>query len=188
MTSSQQRRSAALTTCFLLLTLFSSPASAQTMVMPRDLVDFAIANGCTPIDDFFKRPGMINPPYVLLDAWAPGAIAKNAVDRENVLDSAAFWCRKTAKNPKPYSLMFKVADPKELSGCPAIIDWSRPAGLSIETRRNLSLRDFHYVNEPQRSRPSGVVNNAKVIVNDNNDGLIDIFYCHQGQWLVSSFE
>lgn len=188
MTLSRQRYMAVLTVCSLLLPLFASPVSADTMVMPRDLVDFATANGCAPINDFFERPGMINPPYVLLDAWAPGATGVNAVDREKAIDSAAFWCKKVEKSDKPYKLMFKVSDPQLLAGCPASIEWRNPpAGLSTETHRNLSLSDFHYVTDPQRSVPSGVVANAKVIVNDNNDGLIDIFYCYRGQWLVSSY-
>jgi hypothetical protein len=74
--------------------------------MPRELVDFAHANGCTPINDIFERPGMVNPPFVY--AWLPG----------NPADSAAFWCKKTEKSAKPYKLLFKVYDPKQMAGCP----------------------------------------------------------------------
>lgn len=176
MKSSVQRIQCLLVTCFLLSTLFAGAVSADTLVMPRELVNLALANHCTQINDFFERPGMINPPFVY--GWVPGDA-----------DSAAFWCKKLDKSDKPYNLMFKVHDPKELAGCPAIIEWwNPPAGLSIETRRTLSLRDFRYISQPQRIGPSGVVQNARILVNDNGDGLREIFYCHLGQWLFATFE
>jgi len=165
-----------LVTCFLLSTLFEGTLSADTLVMPRELVDLALANYCTQINDFFERPGMINPPFVY--GWVPGAA-----------DTAVFWCKKMEKSDKPYKLMFKISNPKQLAGCPAIIEWwNPPAGLSIETRRSVSLRDFRYVTEPRRTGPSGVVPDARVVVDDNGDGLREVFYCYKGQWLVASFE
>jgi hypothetical protein len=153
--------------------------------MPRELVDFAHANGCKTIDKFFERPGMVNPPYVY--GWLLGSDE----------DSAVFWCKKTEKTDKPYNLMLtvrdlkshelKVPDQKQLAGCPAAIEyWNAPAGLSIETRRSLELRYFHNVTDP-RPRPGGltdVVANARVIV-DYYDGLRSTFYCYRGQWLVN---
>jgi hypothetical protein len=96
MLSFAQRTSATFTLCILLLTLFARVSWADTLVMPRELVDFAHANGCTPIDNFFERPGMVNPPYVY--GWLSG-------DQEK---SAVFWCKRAEKNDKPYILMFNV--------------------------------------------------------------------------------
>jgi hypothetical protein len=174
------------TICILLLAVFVTASRSDTLVMPRELVDFARANGCSPIDDFFERPGMINPPYVY--GWISGAAE----------DSAVFWCKKAGKSDKPYNLMFTVRDtatrtlkvpaPKQLSGCPAIIEyWNGPAGLSVETRSKLELRQFHRVTDPrpQSGGPTEVVANARVIVNDNGDGLTELFYCFRGQWLIN---
>ena len=142
--------------------------------MPQELVDFAERDGCAPINDFFARPGMVNPPYAY--GWLAG-------DPE---DSAVFWCKK-ALDEKPYKLMFKVHDPKRLAGCPATIEWHNPpGGLTIETRR-LALRDFRDVTEPSRPRSNAVVAHAKVIV-DYYDGLTTMFYCHEGRWLTRSSE
>jgi len=93
--------------------------------MPRELVDFALANGCTPIDNFFDRPGMVNAPFVY--GWIPG-------DQGECCLLVAEYPRQIPA--KPYRLMFKPADPKLLSGMrPSKFEWSnRPAGLSIETR------------------------------------------------------
>jgi hypothetical protein len=161
---------------YLLLLAGSSVFAADTLVMPRELVDFAHANGCEQIDYFFARPGMVNPPYVY--GWLPG-------DQEK---SAVFWCEKTNKSEKRYSLMFKPADPKKLEGCPAVIDWwNFPGGLSIEIRPNLALRDFRFVTAPTQAGPSVEVANARVLV-DYYDGLTSLFYCYQGKWLFASTE
>jgi hypothetical protein len=174
MRSSGKRKSAGFTVCVLLLTAFVRVSWADTLVMPQELVDFAHANGCAPIDNFFERPGMVNPPYVY--GWLPG-------DQEN---SAVLWCKRAENKEKPYSLLFKVRDPKQLAGCPAIIEWwNPPRGLSIQTRPRVTLTDFRYVTSPKRAGPTAVVTNAKVIVN-YYDGLTDFLYCYKGQWLVYS--
>ncbi len=84
--------------------------------------------------------------------------------------------------------MFKVRDPKLMSGCATTIEWpDPPAGLSIEVRKSLSLSTFNDAADPKLPKSSGEVSNAKVIVN-YYDGLTDIFYCYRGRWLVSSTE
>jgi hypothetical protein len=40
---------------------FVSPAVAETLIMPQELVASATKNACEQIPDFFKRPGMVNP-------------------------------------------------------------------------------------------------------------------------------
>jgi len=146
-------------------------ASADALVMPRELVDYARSQGCAPIEDFYERPGMVNPPYVY--GFAGGEPE----------DSAALWCRKTEKSDKPYLLLLKVSDPKKLDGCPARIEWwNPPKGLSVETRASLKLSDFHFAAEPKRAGPMTTISNARVIVGEY-DGVEDVFVCHQGAWL-----
>jgi hypothetical protein len=154
--------------------------------MPKTLVDVAHANGCNPIDDFFNQqdPNIMNPPFVL--GWVREAEY-----------SAVFWCKKPGKSDKPYKLIFaatdpatrefKLADQKQLAGCPAIIEyWNGPSGLRIETQRNLQLRYFHPVTDtrPRPGGPTGVLASARVLVSDNGDGLEAIFLCNRGQWLI----
>jgi hypothetical protein len=183
MMQNMQRYLVALTLCILPLLGVGGTTSAETLVMPRELVDFARANGCESIDDFFERPNMVDPPYVY--GWLPG-------DKEN---SAVFWCKKKGESTKLYNLIFisrtspnlpSLADPKQLGGCPAIIEWhNSPRGLTIETRPRLPLSTFRYVSMPERTAPRSVVANAKVLVN-YYDGVENVFYCHKGQWLVES--
>jgi hypothetical protein len=171
-----QRIFAQCAVCLLLATQTVSVPRAATLVMPQELVEFAHTKGCIPIDNFYDRPGMLNPPYVY--GWLSG-------DPE---DSAAFWCQKAEKSEKPYELVLKVTDPKKMAGCPAIIEyWNYPRGLSVEVHRTLSLANFRYVNEPKRAGPAIVVTRANVIVN-SYDGVGDDFYCYQAQWLMRSFD
>ena len=168
--------SATVTIGILLLTLFAPVSRPDTLIMPRELVDFAHANGCTPNDDFYNRPGMVNPPFVY------GLVSGNQED------SAVFWCRKLEKSDRPYNLMFKARDPKQLAGCPAVIEWwNPPRGLSIETRRTLALSDFRYVASPKQAGPAIAVSSAKLVLS-SYDGITDAFYCYKEQWLVKSTE
>ena len=119
---------------------------------------------------------MVNPPFVY--GWLSGPTE----------DSAVFWCKKKeGGSEKPYKLIFKVRDSRQLEGCPAVVEWAYPRGLSIETRRNLALGDFHYVADPHRTGPTSTIGSARVVVSEY-DGLMDIFYCYKGEWLVASFE
>jgi hypothetical protein len=172
--------------CFVSL-VFASPSSANN-VMPQTLVDVAHANGCNPIDEFFdeRNPNITNPPYVL--GWIPG----------DARDSAVFWCKKIEKSDKPYKLLFaapatggfNLADPKQLAGCPAVIEYSGyPTGLRIETQRDVQLRYFHPVTDIRPTAAlTGVVPTARVLVSDNGDGLEHHFLCYQGKWLTRALE
>lgn len=169
-----KRDSLVLIACTFFIVAFSRASDAETLIMPQDLVDLAHAKGCDQINTFYDRPGMVNPPFVY--GWLTG-------DPEN---SAAFWCKKTKESERPYILMLKTRDSKELAGCPATIEWwNPPGGLSIETRPNLSLANLRYVSAPQKHGPMTVIPKARVIVS-YYDGLSDIFYCHEGRWFVGS--
>ncbi|MGH9692795.1 MAG: hypothetical protein ACRD5Z_01535, partial [Bryobacteraceae bacterium] len=72
----------------------STLAHAANFVMPKDLVQFAEANGCTQIDNFFDRAGSVNPPYLYTDA-----------EDDN---NAILWCKKREPGTeKPYLLLLK---------------------------------------------------------------------------------
>src|SRR5438093_11576911 len=49
----------------LTLVICHTPVVAEPSVtMPEELSAYAMSKGCEEVRDFFKRPGMINPPYV----------------------------------------------------------------------------------------------------------------------------
>lgn len=39
-------------------------ALGASQIMPDELIAYATKNGCQPVGDFFKRPGMVNPSFV----------------------------------------------------------------------------------------------------------------------------
>lgn len=145
--------------------------SAAPRVMPMDLSDFAHAQHCAPIDDFYDRPGMLNPPYVY--GVLPGEPE----------DSVAFWCKKLEASDRPYLLLLKVKNAKALSGCSDRIEWwNYPKGLSVESEASLNLSDFHFTAEPKRPGPATSVSNVRVIMGEY-DGVEERFLCYQGAWL-----
>lgn len=84
--------------------------------------------------------------------------------------------------------MFKVLDPKLMSGYATTVEWPNPpAGLSVQVRPSLSLSTFRGATDPKLAKPSGEVTNARVIVN-YYDGLTDVFYGYKARWIVSSTE
>ena len=49
----------------LTLVICHTPVVAEPSVtMPEELSAYAMSKGCEEVRDFFKRPGMVNPPYV----------------------------------------------------------------------------------------------------------------------------
>jgi hypothetical protein len=149
----------------------SRQAIAETLMMPRDLVTDARENHCSPIEDFFERPGMVGPPFVY--GYLEGDEANSAV----------FWCEQQQQRDKRFSLVVVTRNGAGGFDCPrTFIWWNRPGGLSIETRQNLSLKTFHYIKNPRKPGPNENVARARVIVSEY-DGLVDTFYCNDGDWL-----
>jgi hypothetical protein len=151
---------------------FPGTVAADSLGMPRGLVDFARSQGCAPVDDFYERPGALNPPYVY--GFAAG-------DPEN---SAALWCRKPQPSDKPYLLLLKVADDKLLDGCPPRIEyWNYPKGLSVRTLTSLNLSEFVFALDPHHAGPKVTIPTSTVIVSAY-DGLEDVFLCYRAAWLI----
>ena len=163
--------------CIVLFFLFQ-PAIAATLIMPKDLVDIAEQNGCEQISNFFERPGQVDPPYVY--GYLPG-------DPEN---SAVFWCKKKpgVSTDKPYLLLFASLGSTTPLECPSQIEWwNPPAGLSIYRAGDLSLEDFHYIENPKKSGPKKTLARGPVVLS-SYDGLEEYFYCYNKKWLYKMLD
>ena len=152
--------------------VFSNQCAAEVPVMPQELIQFARAKNCSQIDDFFARPGMINPPYVY--GYAPG-------DEE---DSAVFWCQRQTEGKRQYVLQFmykkKAPDPR----CADHIVWPNPPrGLSLVKSDRLTSDYFVYLDDRKTSPPKGIPLTGTAVLS-TYDGVSAWFYCHQGKWLV----
>ncbi len=148
--------------------ILSTLAHAANFVMPKDLVQFAEANGCVQVEDFFDRAGSVNPPYLYTDAENDG--------------NAILWCKKREPGTaKPYLLLLKGTITLAKSCATKIEWWNVPGGLAIRKLRSATLNDFRYLDAGKKRGPTTKQSGAAIV--SSYDGVETIFYCYQGTWL-----
>jgi hypothetical protein len=141
--------------------------------LPQELLEIAKKNGFREVTGFYDRPGMINPPYTY------GYLT---CDKE---DSAAFWCENQQKGKTIYYLMIMVKENKcgKLK-CSDKIEWHNyPKGLSIYKSRDGTLENFFYLSDPKRKPPKTEKIKHDAILSEY-DGVEELFYCYEGEWVV----
>jgi len=141
------------------------------MVLPDELLNLADESGYSQVAGYYEnRPGMVEPPYVY--GYLPGYKQ----------DSAAFWC---VRDDGAYILKFMYKEkPDKGCDCPDEIVWHNPPkGLSIYKDESVTLDRFVYIDNPKEHGPEGVhlKHNA---ISSEYDGVAQIFYCHEGRWMV----
>jgi len=158
----------------------------QVLVMPRELVEYAEANDCHQVDDFFfAHRNMVDPPY----AYGYYAGKKQ--------DSAILWCQTgEGEQRKFWLLIMQKNDEKRSDTCPQKFEvkGGYPGGLTSSTAgRNRdglvikTLDDFHYLAEPRRRKPpKGVKITGTVIV--STYGPKELFYCYRGSWVFLAID
>jgi len=159
---------------FVLVALFicHMPLVAQASItMPEELSAYAVSKGCEEVRDFFKRPGVVNPPYAY--GYLEG-------QREG---SAVLWCEWREGEGRRFRLLV-LARGKTESRCPLMLEWrSYPGGLSIFSDRRTTLDGFVYVADPKRRPPPNVRLTENAILSEY-DGIQNLFYCYRGEWVV----
>jgi len=150
------------------LAMTTVPAHGQTL--PEPLMEAATDKGCSEVSSFFKRPGLVDPPYVL--GYLSG-------DRES---SAAFWC--TRPNAEEKYLLVIVG---QRNKCPAAISWQNyPGGLSVIRGGKMKLSGFFYRDNVRETGPANSYTKGPILRSEY-DGTGEHFYCHEGRWLVQQF-
>lgn len=158
-------------TMILLLSLVNV-ANGSTQLLPNELVGVANKHGCSQIKDFYKRPGMVKPIYVY------GYMAGSEED------SAVFWCEKQINKAKKYLLVFMSKNKSDNFKCSDTIEWPNyPGGLSIYYNNDLTLKHFTYLSNSSKKPPQDVKLRHNAILSEY-DGASELFYCHDGEWLV----
>lgn len=148
-------------------------ASESLPILPEELLAYANNNGCNQVNDFFKRPGIVNPPYIY----------RNPLEPEQY--SAALWCQIGSDNDRKYFLLVKTSDKnQEWSKCPAKIEWPRyPGGLSLYNEKPISLKDFVFLSDPRKKGPENARLEKDGIMSEY-DGVEELLYCYKGDWLI----
>lgn len=155
---------------FCTVALFSAYVPAETYILPEPLRSVAAQKQCAEVSEFFNRPGLVDPPYVL------GYLGR---DRES---SAAFWCTRPTALEK-YVLVIVAAK----NSCPDEISWQNyPGGLSVLRGARIPLSEFFYREDPRKKGPSGKYTSGPIIRSEY-DGVGVLFFCHGGKWLAKQF-
>jgi hypothetical protein len=160
----------------LFVSAFVMPAVAETLIMPRELVEFAKQNGCGQLDDFFDRPEMVGPPYAY--GYLPGPKERSAV----------LWCEARDRGKRQVFLLVMLRTPEQQSfeeaKCPRRIEWlgGYPGGLDISSGEE-SLERFVYLDSPKRAGPKGERSRGRAI-RSAFEGTSSVLYCHKGRWLL----
>ena len=151
-------------------------ATAQTKLLPQDLTVVAEKCNCEQINDFLDRPGMIEPPYVY------GVLSG---EKEN---SAVFWCQAKGRK-KSYNLILTTRKTEVDPWSYEIIITTQnyPRGLSIIAKPSLPLTDFIYISDFKKHGPKGISTTHSAI-SSYYDGVSEIFYNHDGKWLVKQLD
>ncbi len=154
----------------LSLAMISGATVAHGQTLPEPLIEAATTHGCSEITDFFKRPGLLDPPYVL--DYLPGA-------RD---ESAVFWCTRP-KAPEKYLLVIVGQSNK----CPGTISWQNyPGGLTVIRDERMKLSEFFYRDNVRERGPASSFTSGPILRSEY-DGAGAYFYCHAGWWLVQQF-
>lgn len=158
---------------YVVLATCNSDATDNIKLLPNDLLKVASNHQCKQINDFYDRPGMLNPAYAY------------GYSSDILKESAVFWCEKIENSNKTYHLIvFHSKIHNELSKCPDDIPWQNfPGGLSIVKGNNATLDGFRYVLDPHKqvNERTNMKHNA---ILSEYDGVEELFYCHDGAWLV----
>jgi len=151
-------------------------AKSPVKLLPDELLDVAEKCDCEQIDNFFDRPGMVEPPYVY------GFLAG---DKEN---SAVFWCKKKKEKRKYLLVLVSRRTFREPWKFELITETRNfPGGLSIVSNLSIPLHEFRYVNDVKTRGPKGVMT-SDAVISSYYDGLMTLFYNHNGEWLLRMYD
>src|SRR2546426_12544006 len=96
----------------LTLVICHTPAvSEPSVTMPEELSAYAMSKGCEEVRDFFKRPGMVNPPYVY--GFLEGR-------RE---ESAVLWCERREGENRRFRYIVNSLGKQE-TRCTTMVGWT----------------------------------------------------------------
>lgn len=158
-----------------------SIAGVSNNVVPVDIREGAKKNGCEQIFDYYDEWRMIDKPYVY---GVKGMITGKRTQRDFTYLA---WCQKPQNfdNPNRYVLIADLGITQWPGGCKfPITGFEIPGGLRIKNLNNASLALY--------SSRSGVkAVGAKFsgpVIESDRDGLGYEIVCHEGNWLIHTFD
>src|SRR5712692_14261 len=118
-------------------------------LLPETLRQAARDVGCSEVEDFYNRPGRIDPPYVF-------GYLRHEKDPYGE-HSAVFWCARPAQSEKYLLVVWVDRDvlPIDVQKCPGTVRWQNyPGGISIVRGERMPLSEFWYREDPKKAGPA----------------------------------
>jgi hypothetical protein len=154
----------------LIICLFPSITLAgDNMVVPVDLYEYITKQGCEQVSDFYIRPAVENPPYVLKSL--PYGEFEFAV-----------WCTKDMKKEdRTYSLLLNFDDTENpLVACPNRIDNVRHIGGLSFVDVDEPSKWYVYLDTREKVKLPGNIKTKAI--RSIYDGVGEYYVCLGGRW------
>lgn len=153
----------------------------HNLVMPSELVELAENNGYTQIPDFYDSWYCTLPPFVY------GSQDESNIWLERL--GAAFLCRKVADSAGGEDSYYLILASRPTFYSPLEIDtvlkqyYYPRGGFELYRDTILTLDSFVYIDDGEKPGPAGVKmrHTAYRVIWDGAD---DIYYKHEGRWLI----
>jgi len=157
----------------LVVLLFGCVGGGSLCTYPADIVELAVQNECEAVDDFYDRPGMVEP------AFAYGFAASSPRS-----ESVVFWCRSLGERTayKLVAVAAGVAAP-----CSGVVYETKnyPGGLSLQPVEADTLAGF--ASSDGHAAPSDVTFSG-LVVRSVYDGVGTSHVCLEGVWLSKRWD
>jgi hypothetical protein len=147
--------------------------------LPVSLREHAKSIGCAAVKGYYDSPGRVDPPYVFGYRYRDDEF------------SAVYWCEPfvsgdSSRYVESRLVIWYAEHLNQAAPCQPL-DWVNPAaGLSILHGQRLSLSSFFIFDEEKTWGPPGPEGKFTEgpIIRSYYDGIQELFYCHEGNWLV----
>ena len=151
--------------------------------LPISLREDATSIGCAEVRGYYDAPGRVDPPYIFGYRWPTDEL------------SAVYWCEPTESGDssgfvEPRLVVWFAEHIHQAVPCEPL-DWVNPAaGLSILHGQKLSLSSFFIFDEEKTWGPPGPEGKFTEgpVIRSYYDGIQELFYCHEGKWLIWQFD
>ncbi|MDH5654183.1 MAG: hypothetical protein OEZ39_20190 [Gammaproteobacteria bacterium] len=149
--------------------------------VPYDILLDMKKNNCSPIEEFFSRPGMVNAPFVY------GYYTKTLVEHLSPSDlSVIYWCKDNESvKYKLYQIVLEDIDVNSVCEKQILVEEFLPGGLTIEYGK-VNIKDFKYT----LTKKIITINKKYTgnILVSNYDGLETRMICLDGKWIYRNFD
>jgi len=151
--------------------LLPATVAAENLVVPRDIYEFLKSKTCAQVSDFFERPSVERPSYVV--HVAPGGKWEIAV-----------WCTNDMRkdhSDRSYSLLLRFDDDNHpLAKCPDRIDGEKFIGGLAFVDVDDPAESYYFLGTKKKVADRGKVKTKAI--ESLYDGTGGYYVCVNGKW------